>query len=95
MLSNLKFHMNLFKRALKLNFFLDKFFAHLVFDVIFNFQYCKLASSNTSCLEAYAGFFRLLMKGIFDGYVLYLLAKNILVTRFSTRDSTVYHLVHQ
>ena len=29
----------------------------------------KVASSNTSCLEAHAGFFRLLMKGIFDTYV--------------------------
>ena len=31
--------------------------------------YRKVASSNTSCLEAHAGFFRLLMKGIFDLYV--------------------------
>ena len=30
----------------------------------------KVASSNTSRLEAHAGFFRLLMKGIFDPYVL-------------------------
>ena len=29
-----------------------------------------VGSSNTSCLEAYAGFFKLLMKGIFDPYVL-------------------------
>ena len=28
-----------------------------------------VASSNTSCLDAHAGFFRLLMKGIFDPYV--------------------------
>ena len=34
------------------------------------FIYCKVTSSNTSCLEAHAGFFRLLMKGIFDPYVL-------------------------
>ena len=40
---------------------------------------CKVASSNTSCLKAHAGFFRLLMKGIFDTYVLFY---------FSTRDST-------
>ena len=33
-------------------------------------EYCKVASSNTSHLEAHAGFFRLLMKGIFDPYVL-------------------------
>ena len=32
-------------------------------------KYCKVASSNTSRLEAHAGFFRLLMKGIFDLYV--------------------------
>ena len=34
------------------------------------YTHCKVASSNTSCLEAHAGFFRLLMKGIFDPYVL-------------------------
>ena len=34
------------------------------------FVYCKVMSSNTSCLEAHAGFFRLLMKGIFDPCVL-------------------------
>ena len=33
--------------------------------------YSKVASSNISCLEAQAGFFRLLMKGIFDPYVLW------------------------
>ena len=33
------------------------------------FEYSKVASSNTSCLEQHAGFFRLLMKGIFDPYV--------------------------
>ena len=32
--------------------------------------YRKVTSSNTSRLEAHAGFFRLLMKGIFDPYVL-------------------------
>ena len=32
--------------------------------------YRKVASSNTSCLEAHAGFFRLLMKRIFDSYAL-------------------------
>ena len=30
----------------------------------------KIASSNTSCLEAHVGFFRLLMKGTFDPYIL-------------------------
>ena len=33
-------------------------------------EYRKVASSNTSRLEAHAGFFRTLMKGIFDPYVL-------------------------
>ena len=33
-------------------------------------MYCKVASSNTSHLEAHASFFRLLMKEIFDPYVL-------------------------
>ena len=32
--------------------------------------YRKVVSSNTSHLEAHAGFFRLLMKGIFDPLVL-------------------------
>ena len=31
-------------------------------------NYCKVARSNTSHFEAHAGFFRLLMKGIFDPY---------------------------
>ena len=34
------------------------------------FIYHKVAGSNTSRLEAHTGFFRLLMKGIFDSYVL-------------------------
>ena len=33
-------------------------------------KYRKVASSNTSRLEAHAGFFRLFMKRIFDPYVL-------------------------
>ena len=36
----------------------------------FKLKYCKMASSNTSRLEAHVGFFRLLMKGIFGPYVL-------------------------
>ena len=32
--------------------------------------YRKVTSSNRACLEVHAGFFRLLMKGIFDPYVL-------------------------
>ena len=41
--------------------------------VMMTFIYHKVATSNTSRLEARAGFFRLLMKGmkgIFDSYVL-------------------------
>ena len=34
------------------------------------YKYRKVTSYNTSRLEAHAGFFRLLMKGIFDSYVL-------------------------
>ena len=34
------------------------------------FNYRKVASSNMSRLEAHAGFFRLVMKGIFYPYVL-------------------------
>ena len=33
-------------------------------------KYRKVASSNTSCLEAHASLFRLLMKGIFEPYLL-------------------------
>ena len=33
-------------------------------------NYRKVAGTNTSCLEPHPGFFRLLMKGIFDAYVL-------------------------
>ena len=39
-------------------------------DVFIEIKYPKVASSNTSRLEALADFFRLLMKGIFDPYVL-------------------------
>ena len=35
-----------------------------------NMYYRKVTSSNTSRIEAHAGFFRLLMKGIFDPYLL-------------------------
>ena len=48
--------------------------------------YRKVVSSNTSHLEAHAGFFRMLMKGIFDAYVLGHFDKKIifeLVTRVS------------
>ena len=40
--------------------------------------YRKIASSNTSCLEAHAGFFRLLRKGIFVPYVLWYFEKKLI-----------------
>ena len=55
-------------------------------------EYRKVASSNTSRLEAHAGFFRLLMKGFFYPYVLWPFDKKLiseLVTRVRTRDYTV------
>ena len=48
--------------------------------------YPKVGSSNTSRLEGHSGFFRLLMKGIFNPYVLWPFAKN----SFSN-----YRLLHQ
>ena len=54
--------------------------------------YRKVASSNTSCLEAHAGFFRLLMKGIFNPYVLWPFDRKLifkLVTYVRTRNYTV------
>ena len=41
-------------------------------------RYRKVASSNTSCLEAHAGFFRLIMKGIFNPYVLWPFDKKLI-----------------
>ena len=41
-------------------------------------EYRKVASSNTSCLEAHAGFFRSLMKGIFDPYTLWPFDKKLI-----------------
>ena len=41
-------------------------------------EYCKVASSNTSRLETYAGFFWLLMKGILDAYVLWPFEKKLI-----------------
>ena len=52
-------------------------------------KYRKVARSNTSRLEAQAGFFRLLMKGIFDPYVLWPFDKKLifwLVILVRTRD---------
>ena len=57
------------------------------------FKYRKVASSNTSRFEAHALLFRLYMKGNFDAYVLWPFGKKFffeLVTRFRTRDSTVF-----
>ena len=42
------------------------------------YGYRRVASSNSSCLEAHAGFFRLLMKGIFDPYVLWPFDKKLI-----------------
>ena len=56
-------------------------------------KYHKIASSNTSRLEAQVGFFRMLMKGIFGPYVLWPLDKKLIfwiVTRVSARDYTVF-----
>ena len=46
------------------------FAQNLYFRFTSSFDYHKVVSSNTSRLEAHDGFFRLLMKGIFDPYVL-------------------------
>ena len=43
-----------------------------------NLTYHKVESSNTSCLEAHAGFFWLLMKGIFNPHVLSLFDKKLI-----------------
>ena len=40
----------------------------ILLDLQAYFKYRKVASSNTSLLEAHAGFFTFLMKGIFDPY---------------------------
>ena len=56
------------------------------------YKYRKIASSNTSRLEAHVGFFRLLMKGIFGPYVLWPFDKMLifqLVTHIRTCDYTV------
>ena len=58
-------------------------------------DYRKVKSSNTSRFEAYSGFFRLLMKGIIDLYVLWPFDKKLnskLAMRVRLRDYTVCHL---
>ena len=55
--------------------------------------YRIVASTSPSRIEAHAGLFRLLMKGIFDPYVLWPFDKKLifkLVTRVRTRDYTVF-----
>ena len=57
-----------------------------------NHEYRKVASFNTSHLEPHPGFYRLLMKRIFDAYALWSFGKKFifeLVTRVRTPDSTV------
>ena len=43
-----------------------------------NYTYRKVGSSNTSGLEAHAGFFKLLLKGIFDPHVLWPFPKKLI-----------------
>ena len=50
---------------------------HAMFIGLVN-EYRKVASSNTSRLEAHDGFFRLLMKGIFNPYVLWPFDKKLI-----------------
>ena len=60
-----------------------------IWKILEEFQYRKVTSSNTSRLEAPAGFFRLLMKEILDPYVLWPFDKKLissLVTRVRTRN---------
>ena len=54
-------------------------------------MYRKVASYNMSRLEPHSSFYRLLMKGIFDDYVLCLFGKKLifeLLKRVRTRDSS-------
>ena len=59
-----------FKGLINPNLSLDVLGLNVKFVTKNIFLYRKIASSNTSCSEAHAGFFRLLMKGIFYPYVL-------------------------
>ena len=55
-------------------------------------NYLIVASTNLSRFKVHAGLFRLLMKGIFDPYLLWPFCKTLiflLVTGISTRDFTV------
>ena len=56
-------------------------------------MYRKVTSSNTSRLGAHAGFFRFLMKGIFNPYVLWPYDKK-LISEYLTRVRTCDYTVH-
>ena len=56
--------------------------------MVCNKTYSRVASSNTSCFKPHPGFYRLLMKAIFDAYVLWPF-DNFFVTPINTRDFTV------
>ena len=63
----------------------------------FHMSYRKVASSNMSRLEAHVGFFRLLMKGIFNPYVQWSFDKKLifwLATSVRTRDYTVCQKIY-
>ena len=65
------FFKRFFRFFLKLNFVcLLRHFSHFKQIRIAKIVYRKVSSSNTSHLGKHAGFFKLLMKGIFDPYVL-------------------------
>ena len=72
--------------------FICFFHPHVFFREHLLRSYRKVASSNTSRLEAHAGIYRLLMKGIFDSHVLWSFEKKLifeLVMRVKTRYFTV------
>ena len=74
----------------------ERFWILLLLNFEILFRYRKIASSNTSRLEAHVGFFRLLIKGIFGPNVLWPLDKKLIfwiVTR--ARDYTVYEFRYQ
>ena len=56
-------------------------------------KYRKVTSTSPSCFESHVGLFRLLMKGIFDAYVLWPFGEKFifeLVTRVRSGNSTVF-----
>ena len=56
--------------------------------------YRKVANSNTSCLEAHVGFFRWLMKGISDPYVLWLFDKKLIFWLVTALELPTIRYVH-